>query len=122
MDVSQMTLEQFFVTTKNEEKQKAIAAVEKMKELGLHNAARLAEYGLHIYYNIASLADKVPLSAAGNPWKLAENAESVYSYNKGACPRSDALFDRSVIVPMPSRLTEEQEKAGAEAIKTAVTA
>ncbi len=103
-----------------EDEAKAIAAVEKMKELGLHNVFRIAEYGLHIYYNIPSLVDKVPLSDAGNPWNLAENAESEYNYDKGTCPHSDALFARSVLVPVPSCLTAEQEKAGADAIKAAL--
>jgi 8-amino-3,8-dideoxy-alpha-D-manno-octulosonate transaminase len=103
-----------------EDEAKATAAVTKMKELGLHNVFRIAEYGLHIYYNIPSLVDKVPLSDAGNPWKLGENAGSEYNYVKGTCPQSDALFARSVLVPIPSCLTPEQEKAGADAIKAAV--
>ena len=64
----------------------------------------------------------MPLSPAGNPWTLPQNAQSVYSYAKGACPESDALFARAVLLPIPSRLTEEQEKAAAEAIRQAVTA
>ena len=99
---------------------KALAAVEKMRGFGLSSAVRLADYGLHIYYNIVTLANKVPLSPAGNPWSLAENAPSVYCYQKAACPRSDAFFARSVLLPIPSCLTEEQEKAAAEAIRAAV--
>ncbi len=101
-----------------EDESKALSAVEKMKEFGLHNVFRIAEYGLHIYYNIPSLVGKVPLSPAGNPWQL---AEGVHDYHKGACPKSDALFARSVLVPIPSRLTKDQEKAAAEAIKAAVS-
>ena len=100
--------------------EKAMAAVAKMKESGLHNVFRIADYGLHIYYNIPSLVGKVSLSPAGNPWSLAENAESVYSYDKGTSPQSDALFERSILVPIPSRLTPEQEEAAAKAIKAAV--
>lgn len=100
---------------------KAVAAVAKMKESGLHNVFRIADYGLHIYYNIPSLVGKVPLSAAGNPWSLAENAECNFSYEKGTCPRSDALFARFILVPIPSRLTPQQEEAAAQAIKVAVT-
>ena len=99
----------------------AVRAAAKMKELGLHNIFRLEEYGLHMYYNIKTLVQKVPLSAAGNPWSLAENTESVYDYNKGACPQSDALFERSILIPIPSRLTEEQEQFAADAIREAVT-
>ena len=97
----------------------AAAVSQRLKDAGLHNVFRIAEYGMHIYCNIPSLVNKVPLSPAGNPWSLAENAQSVYGYAKGACPASDALFARSVLVPIPSRLTEQQEQAGAEAIKAA---
>ncbi|NUQ62791.1 MAG: DegT/DnrJ/EryC1/StrS family aminotransferase [Pirellulales bacterium] len=99
----------------------AIRVLERMKAAGLHSAYRLADYGLHVYYNIATLANKVPLSAAGNPWTLGQNAQSVYDYRKGACPRSDALFARSILLPIPSCLTEEQEAAAVQVIKAAVS-
>jgi dTDP-4-amino-4,6-dideoxygalactose transaminase len=98
----------------------AVAATVKMKAAGLHNVFRISEYGLHIYYNIPALVNKVPLSPAGNPWTLSHNASSVYSYAKGACPASDALFARAVLLPIPSRLTDEQEAAAAEVIRRAV--
>ncbi len=47
------------------------------------------------------LVKKVPLSPAGNPWSLPQNAESKYEYRKGACPQSDALFARSVLITIP---------------------
>jgi 8-amino-3,8-dideoxy-alpha-D-manno-octulosonate transaminase len=109
----------FLILMLKDEK-RALAAAEKMRQFGLGGACRLADYGLHIYYGIPALVGKVPLSPAGNPWSLAENAQSLYSYDKGACPNSDALFARSVIVPIPSRLTPPQEAAGAEAIRAAV--
>ena len=95
---------------------------ENIAKTGLASATRVADYSLHIYYNIRSLVDKIPLSAAGNPWMLKENADSVYEYAKGTCPKSDALFARSVLLPIPSRLSEEQEKALAETIKAALAA
>ena len=100
---------------------RAIAAVPRMKAAGLHSVFRVAEYGLHMYYNIPALVGRVPLSPAGNPWSLPENDKSVYSYAKGACPKSDALFARAVLLPIPSRLTEAQEKAAADAIRQAVS-
>ena len=109
----------FLILTLGDES-KALAAVAKMREFGLHSVFRIADYGLHIYYNIPSLVGKVPLSPAGNPWSLAENAQSVYSYDKGTCQRSEALFARSVLLPIPSRLTSEQEEAAAAAVKAAV--
>ena len=99
----------------------AASAAAQMKAAGLHNVFRIAEYGLHIYYNIPALVDKAPLSPAGNPWTLPQNAQSVYNYAKGTCPRSDALFARAVLLPIPSRLTEEQEIAAANAIRKAVS-
>jgi 8-amino-3,8-dideoxy-alpha-D-manno-octulosonate transaminase len=101
---------------------RAVAAVEKMKQSGLKSAFRVADYGLHIYYNILSLVNKVPLSPAGNPWNLADNARSVYRYDRGTCPNSDALFARSILIPIPSCLTEDQERDAASAIKAAVIA
>src|SRR5271165_2420840 len=67
---------------------KARRVVEQMQAAGLASAVRLADYGLHIYYNVQQLVGKVPLSPAGNPWNLPQNMESVYEYGKGACPRS----------------------------------
>jgi dTDP-4-amino-4,6-dideoxygalactose transaminase len=99
---------------------RAAAVVAQMKTAGLHNVFRVSEYGLHIYYNIPALVGKTPLSPAGNPWTLAENYHSVYSYAKGTCPRSDAIFARAVLLPIPSRLSEEQEEAAAGIIRQAV--
>lgn len=103
-----------------ESEARAAQVATRMKEAGLHTAVRLAEYGLHIYSNVPQLTRKVPLSAAGNPWSLIENKQSVYNYARGACPRSDALFARSILLPIPSRLTPKQEKQAAEIIKRAV--
>lgn len=104
-----------------DDEREATCAVERMKQSGLHSAVRVADYGLHVYSNIPALVGKVPLSPAGNPWSLAENAGSVYCYSKGACPQSDALFARSVLLPVPSCLSEDQEAQAADAIRKAVT-
>jgi len=110
-----------FLVFSLEEGDKAVKATKIMKEAGLHNIFRIADYGLHIYYNIPSLVNKVSLSEAGNPWKLSENLKSVYDYSKGSCPASDALFDRSILLPIPSKLTNGQEKAAVEVIKAAIS-
>jgi len=99
---------------------KALDTVARLKDGGLHNVFRIAEYGLHIYSNITPLVQKVPLSPAGNPWNLAANAGSSYDYSKGACPASDAIFTRSVLIPVPSRLTPAQEDEAAAVIRKAV--
>ncbi len=103
-----------------EEEAAAVAVKTKLVEGGLHNVFRIAEYGLHIYSNIPSLVNKQPLSPSGNPWSLAENAGSVYDYHAGACPRSDALFARSLLLPIPSKLTREQEDGAVGVIQEAV--
>jgi dTDP-4-amino-4,6-dideoxygalactose transaminase len=102
-----------------EDETQATRAVERMQAAGLQSAVRLTDYGLHIYYNVPQLVQKAPLSPAGNPWNLAENRQSKYDYGKGACPRSDRLFARSILLPIPSRLTVEQERAAAEIIRSA---
>ena len=111
-----------FLVIMLENAEKAVDAVERMKAGGLHNVFQISEYGQHIYYHIATLVRKVPLTSAGNPWSLPENAESVYSYEKGVCPKSDALFERSILIPIPSRLTVELETQAAGVIREAVTA
>ena len=99
---------------------KAKIAVQRMQAGGLSSAVRLADYGMHIYSNIPQLVNKVPLSPAGNPWNLPQNRKSIRDYGKGACPRSDDLFSRSVLLPIPSRLNAAQEKAAARIIKAAL--
>ncbi len=91
-----------------------------MQAAGLGTAVRLADYGMHIYFNIPQLVAKVPLSPAGNPWSLPENQKSIRDYGRGACPRSDALFSRSILLPIPSRLDASQEKTAAQIIKAAL--
>jgi dTDP-4-amino-4,6-dideoxygalactose transaminase len=81
---------------------------------------RLADFGMHIYSCIPALVRKVPLSSAGNPWSLAENRHSVYDYSYGACPRSDALFERSILLQLPSKISPELQTQAAAAIADAV--
>ena len=99
---------------------RAITAAERMRAAGLDTAVRLADYGLHIYSNIPQLVNKAPLSPSGNPWNLPENRAHVRDYGKGACPRSDEWFSRSILLPIPSRLERAQEAAAARIIQAAV--
>ena len=65
----------------------------------------MTDWGLHLYYNNVSL-----LSRAGRfPWKLTENAGLERNYAKGACPAADSLFERSILLPIPSCLTDQDE-------------
>jgi 8-amino-3,8-dideoxy-alpha-D-manno-octulosonate transaminase len=98
----------------------AVGVTQHLTDDGIENVFHLSDYGLHIYHNIHSLVEKVPLSPAGNPWSLPQNAESIYEYGRGACLVSDDLFERSVIITIPSRLTAEQEHKMTQAIRNAV--
>jgi len=65
------------------------------------------QWGLHIYYNVASLVNKRGVSAV-SPWDLAENRDSAnVSYAKGACPRLDDLLGRTVLMCVASVLTDQ---------------
>lgn len=66
-------------------------------------------WGLHLYYNIVSLVDHTSVDQRGFPWKLAENAGLERDYHKGACPAADSLFERSILIPVPSCLTDKDE-------------
>jgi 8-amino-3,8-dideoxy-alpha-D-manno-octulosonate transaminase len=99
---------------------RAIQVLDRLESEGVRNAFHLPRYGLHIYYNITSLVEKVPLSPAGNPWNLLANQKSVYEYGKGTCPVSDELFERSILIPVPSRLSRGQEDSMIQAIRNAV--
>ena len=105
-----------FLILRFDDEVQARRALDSLKK-NVRNVWRLCEYGLHIYHNIGALVKKVPLSPAGNPWSLPQNAQSVYDYRKGACPASDELFDKSILITIPSRLTRAQEKKMTEAIR-----
>jgi hypothetical protein len=76
---------------------------------------------MHIYYHIPQLVQKTPLSPAGNPWSLEPNRALARDYGKGACPASDRLFERALILTVPSALTLDQEEYMASAIRDAAT-
>lgn len=69
----------------------------------------MTEWGLHLYYNITSLVQQTSVDGRGFPWKLTENAASKVSYQKGTCPAADSLFERTILLPIPSCLTTRDE-------------
>jgi 8-amino-3,8-dideoxy-alpha-D-manno-octulosonate transaminase len=69
----------------------------------------MTDWGLHLYDNNASLVKKASIDGKGFPWNLAENQGSKYSYVRGTCPNADSLFERSILLPIPSCLTERDE-------------
>jgi 8-amino-3,8-dideoxy-alpha-D-manno-octulosonate transaminase len=80
----------------------------------------LADYGMHIYYNVPALVEKVGTDRRGSPWTLAENQASSYTYTKGTCPRADDLFDRSQLLAIPSCLSHSDEDQIIEAFQEAM--
>jgi 8-amino-3,8-dideoxy-alpha-D-manno-octulosonate transaminase len=70
---------------------------------------RMTEWGLHLYYNIVSLVKKRSIDKLGFPWDLIENARSEKHYEKGTCPVADGLFERSIIMSIPSCLKPADE-------------
>lgn len=69
----------------------------------------MTEWGLHLYYNMASLVNRTSVDGRGFPWNLKDNSGSRMEYAKGTCPVADSLFERSIILAIPSSLTEADE-------------
>jgi len=69
----------------------------------------MTDWGLHLYSNNVSLVSKSSVDGRGFPWKLTENHLCVQNYSKGTCPKADSLFERSILLPIPSCLTEKDE-------------
>ena len=69
----------------------------------------MTDWGLHLYYNNVSLVNQASVDGRGFPWKLAENAGLGGGYAKGGCPKADSLFERSILLPIPSCLTRSDE-------------
>lgn len=67
------------------------------------------DLGLHIYYNMAGLVHRTSCDKSGFPWNLAENRFSENRYDRGTCPNADSLFDRSIMLAIPSTLSEQDE-------------
>jgi 8-amino-3,8-dideoxy-alpha-D-manno-octulosonate transaminase len=78
-------------------------------EQGVNNVV-MTQWGLHIYYNIPSLVNKTGVDKIRSPWSLAENKDSQTDYRKGSCPFADSLFERSILLAIPSCLTERDEQ------------
>ncbi len=69
----------------------------------------MTDWGLHLYSNNVSLVDRRSVDPGGFPWRLAENSGLVRDYRKGSNPTADSLFERSVLIAIPSCLTRRDE-------------
>ena len=76
----------------------------------------MTAFGLHLYYNNAALVRRCGLA-----WRLAENAGATRDYAKGACPAADNLFERSILLAIPSCLTEKDENDVVQAFEKVLT-
>lgn len=76
---------------------------------GVNNIV-MTQWGLHIYYNIPSLVNKTGVDKRNSPWSLVENRDSQTEYRKGTCPYADNLFERTVLLAIPSCLTCRDEQ------------
>jgi 8-amino-3,8-dideoxy-alpha-D-manno-octulosonate transaminase len=97
----------FIIAMLNDE-QAATRLAKEAAARGL-NCTRLHDYGLHIYYNVRALVEKRSHSRDGFPWTHPANAPLVRNYQRGALPKTDALLARSVLLPVPSNLTTQNE-------------
>lgn len=70
----------------------------------------MTQWGLHIYYNIPSLVNKTGIDKRNSPWSLVENKDSRTEYGKGTCPYADNLFERTILLAIPSCLTDRDEQ------------
>jgi len=69
----------------------------------------MTDWGLHLYYNNVGLVEHASVDGHGSPWTLAENAGLERDYHKGACPTADNLFERSILIAIPSCLKKRDE-------------
>lgn len=75
---------------------------------GINNIV-MTQWGLHIYYNIPSLVHMTSIDKRNSPWSLAENKDSHSEYRKGTCPVADSLFERTILLAIPSILSDRDE-------------
>lgn len=77
----------------------------------------MTEWGLHIYYNIPSLVHKTGVDKWNSPWSLVENRGSQPEYRKGTCKHADSLFERTILLAIPSCLMDKDEQDIIEAFE-----
>jgi len=104
----------FLITTyKDSETAKAVNRALRAEGIVTHSQGLsnilMTDWGFHLYYNIASLVQRTSVDRAGFPWNLVENSGLRMQYVKGTCPVADSLFERSILIAVPSSLTERDE-------------
>lgn len=82
----------------------------------------MTRWGLHLYYNNLNLLRRASVDGRGFPWNLPANQGLGGSYEKGSCPVADSLFERSILLPIPSCLTPADESDLEEAFEKVLSA
>jgi 8-amino-3,8-dideoxy-alpha-D-manno-octulosonate transaminase len=82
----------------------------------------MTRWGLHLYYNNLNLLRRASVDGRGFPWNLPANQGLGGSYEKGSCPVADNLFERSILLPIPSCLTPDDEGDLEEAFEKVLSA
>jgi len=77
----------------------------------------MTDWGLHLYSKNTSLVKRTSIDGRGFPWRLSENLGLKMDYEKGVCPVADSLFERSILLAIPSCLTEKDEDDIIEAFR-----
>jgi 8-amino-3,8-dideoxy-alpha-D-manno-octulosonate transaminase len=104
-----------FLLTIYRDAEAAISVSRRLQELGIRTFPQgisnivMTAWGLHLYYNIASLTGRTSADRGGFPWTHPANEGLGGEYGKGACPYADSLFERTIVLPVPSCLTERDE-------------
>ena len=74
---------------------------------GINNVP-MSSWGLHLYYNNASLVNKRGVNSAGRPWTDPANVFAAdYRYDQGVLPQADDLFSRTSLLEVPPVMTTE---------------
>ena len=76
-----------------------------------------AHGGVHQYRKITTLLSKKAVTTAGCPWTCPFNKDSNMNYQPGDTPKSDALMDRVVTIPVPPTLKDADVKDVIKAIR-----
>lgn len=72
---------------------------------GINNVP-MSNWGLHLYYNNASLTYKRGVNSAGRPWTDPANTFAAdYHYERGTLPQADDLFSRTSLLEVPPIMT-----------------
>jgi len=65
-------------------------------------------WGMHLYYHNVSLVKKIGVNSKNRPWSDPLNSfHSSITYGMGTCPKSDDLFNRSIMLSCPPLMSEE---------------